>query len=538
MFVPLNRLTIALILLTVFTASLLSAQPLPIQDMLTTRNFHPALFALLDTLRSPGKDYSTVFDFELTANEALGQDKVAKLTRNQRTRLTSAFERLVTEEIKRWRGYVKRNVVQYEQEKERASMIVWRGNELVRLILQARTDRWQVVEVENIDEDISLFADAFNEALAPGTGCGSLLAIPRQVPFTRAVKRVDALIAAKGEQPSLLLLKALLLGRKQYEEAQDNIQEWNYDEPVVIKGRNRGQELLQRILTRWPDYAPAHYFYATEEFIHDPGRRKVVVALQRYTQLRTFDPRGWYWLGDEYEKQNNPVEAEHAFQEAVRLAPEDDWCVEGLFRFYLNHDQRPKLLETLRIAIPKGVDVHFLFYELESRLALWQDKEQLRALASLLSEFSDRLAKNKDALRLQATVQTMLVQYEAALETMQMVIQLEPKAEDYSEMAALYRALHRYEEAVKAAQQSLKLDDGIYVAYFHLACAYAQLGRKQEAIKALRQYEDAPMRLIGFSYRHEPDLQPIADMPEFKELTEPNQREVLPVPSKKPRKKK
>ena len=535
----LNHLTKSLFYFVLLLGLEVLAQPPSAQNMPTPRDFQHDPKTLLEAIRSPhsGQDSTLAFDFDLTLSEVLGAARVTQLTRAQRSRLAASFNQLVAEEIKRWRGYVKRNVVQYAQEKEQATMAVRRGNELVRVTMLMRNGHWQVVEVENLDEDLALFADAFGEALNPGTGRAHLLAIPRTIPFARAVRRMDSLIAANGEQPSLLLMKALLLGRKQYEEAEAKIQEWNYGESVVVKGRNRGQSLLQRIRGRWPDYAPAHYFYATEEFIHDPERKQIIAALQHYTQLRPFDPRGWYWLGHEEERQKHLTEAERAFQEAIRLAPKDDWCTRGLFQLYRNQNQIPKLLATLRAAISWGVEDDSLFYDLENDLALWQDKEHLHELESLLLEFAERLAKNNDALRLRSAVQTVLGRTEAALETLQRAINLQAEAKDYSDLAKLFRVLHRYEEAAMAAQASLKLDKNYYGAHFHLACAYAQLGRKQEAIRALRQYENAPMRLMSLSYQQETDLQPIAEMPEFKELTNAYPRETSPPIRKKPRRK-
>jgi tetratricopeptide (TPR) repeat protein len=339
------------------------------------------------------------------------------------------------------------------------------------------------------------------------------------MPADRALKRVEALIAIEGGQPSLLLLKALLIGRRDYEQADRNSTEEDYDEPIRIRGRNRGRELLRRIRSRWPDYAPAHYAYATEDFVGEKNRAAVVAALKSYTRLRPLDPRAWYWLGYEQSRLQNFGEAERAYGEAVRLAPSDEWCVEGLFRFYLGRGETAKPLELLKNAIQLLDDADNLYRLLDQHVSLF-DEAQLRKLETVLLEKPDRLAKSKSGLLLLAFAQVKLGKNEAARTTIQQIRGLDLWAGAYIRLAHLCRELQLYEDAADAARQATRLDSGyIGAAHFHLACALAQLDRKEEALDALRQYEKAPFSVIGVDYRGEPDLKPLADMPEFKELT-------------------
>lgn len=507
------------VLLSGAVAALFSEQAYPGggQNVSATHDFRRDPVKLIDALRSPisGHNYKAAFDLKLTANAVFGPETLAKLSGEQQETLSRSFERLVEEELISWRDYRRGPILEHEVKNDRASLLLTRGNDLMRVKFIARDGVWNIVEVEDLDRDIPLFADALRDSLEPGKGRARLF----KMPADRALKQVEALIAAEDEQPSLLLLKALLVGRRDYEQARRSVTEANYDEPIRIRGRNQGHETLQRIRSRWPNYAPAHYAYATEDFVGRGNRAAVVTALTKYTRLRPLDPRGWYWLGYEQSLLHAFGEAEIAYREAVRLAPSDEWCVEGLFRFYLDQGEMAKPLELLKNAIQLLENVDNLFESLHLNHVLL-DEAQLKKLEAVLLEKPDRLANSQTGLLLLASAQVRLGKNEAARSTIQQIRKLGLWAGAYIRLAHLNRELHLYEDAADAARQAISLeryDSG--AAYFHLACALAQLDRKQEAIDALRKYEEATMRLIGIDYRREPDLKPLADMPEFKELT-------------------
>jgi tetratricopeptide (TPR) repeat protein len=178
-----------------------------------------------------------------------------------------------------------------------------------------------------------------------------------------------------------------------------------------------------------------------------------------------------------------------------------------------------KPLELLKSAIQLLKNVENLFESLYLNHNLL-DKAQLKKLEDVLLEKPDRLVNSQTGLLLLASVQVRLGKKEAARSTIQQIRKLGLWAGAYIRLAKLNRELHLYEDAADAARQAISLEKyHSGAAYFHLACALAQLDRKQEAIDALRKYEESPMHLIGIDYRREPDLKPLADMPEFKELT-------------------
>ncbi len=99
-----------------------------------------------------------------------------------------------------------------------------------------------------------------------------------------------------------------------------------------------------------------------------------------------------------------------------------------------------------------------------------------------------------------------------------MRIAIEATTEDYESLSRLYRHQRRFNEALAAANQAIKLDDSATYIQFERACSLAQLGRKREAVAALKEAIESdatqPFDL------DEPDLRPLATMPEFKALKE------------------
>jgi tetratricopeptide (TPR) repeat protein len=105
-----------------------------------------------------------------------------------------------------------------------------------------------------------------------------------------------------------------------------------------------------------------------------------------------------------------------------------------------------------------------------------------------------------------------------AVKSMQRAIAIEPYSSSYEYLSSLFRSQRRFSEALGAANEAVKLDEDSADAQFERACSLAQLGRKREALAALkRMLEIDPETVFDPG---EPDLQPLAAMPEFKALKE------------------
>src|SRR5262249_56378184 len=107
-----------------------------------------------------------------------------------------------------------------------------------------------------------------------------------------------------------------------------------------------------------------------------------------------------------------------------------------------------------------------------------------------------------------------------------------PAASAYETISAICSTLHRPTEALGAANQAVQVDENAADAHFERACSLAQLGRKREAMAALkRMLEIDPEAVFD---PDEPDLRPLAAMPEFKAMKEKMKEASAPADDAKP----
>ncbi|HEX8136166.1 MAG TPA: transglutaminase domain-containing protein [Pyrinomonadaceae bacterium] len=114
-----------------------------------------------------------VFNFALTAEQALGPEALRKLTERQSAAVIQAFERAVASEAQDWSWGAAVRVLSSEVKDAQARLLVLRGDDLLRVRLALREGAWFITEIEDMDYGIPLFADALGGALRPGTSrCG------------------------------------------------------------------------------------------------------------------------------------------------------------------------------------------------------------------------------------------------------------------------------------------------------------------------------------------------------------------------------
>jgi tetratricopeptide (TPR) repeat protein len=144
------------------------------------------------------------------------------------------------------------------------------------------------------------------------------------------------------------------------------------------------------------------------------------------------------------------------------------------------------------------------------------DPDYAKALESLLLAFPKELEGSVAGWALLAATQDAQNKTGEAIKSMQRAIAITPFATSYEYLSQLYRSQRRFTEALSAADRAIAMDESMADAYFERACSLAQLGRKREALAALkRTLELDPESVFD---PDEPDLQPLATMPEFKAM--------------------
>ncbi len=482
------------------------------------------------------------FDLSLTAEESLGAGRWAELDEKQRTAVINAFEKTVNEMWETWNPEVPLTprVLQSAIKNNRATIIVLRGEALLRFTLAARDGAWFITEHEVVDDALPEFADALRGALQPEGRRGIVF----ETSIEAAARHIDRLIAREGEKAELLLLKARVLSSQQIEEAAAP------DQPEANKNPPKPDqpapdpvvEVLKTIATRWPDFAPAHLALARELLYSGNGEdavnplskdaERAIAELHRYARLAPYDPRPWRDLAFAYEQFDNLEDAESALAKAIELDRESLDHRSALVSFHLRYDNLEKaksaFAEMLKVA-PEPEDVFAQLIDEEEI-----DPDYAKLLEQLLLSFPKELAASKEGLVLLADAQESQNKIADAIKTMQRAIAIEAESGDHEYLSRLYRQQRRFTEALSAANEALKLDDQSVNAHFERACSLAQLNRKREALAALKRMMEIDPETIFDP--EEPDLQPLRTMPEFKAMKEKMKESPAPANETAPEK--
>ncbi|MEP7340349.1 MAG: transglutaminase domain-containing protein [Acidobacteriota bacterium] len=494
-------------------------------------------------------------DLTLAVEHTIGTDRWNKLEDKQRAAVIKAFERTVRGLWETWSEQQAEPVRVIRNEPlgrnqangSRRVLTVLRGDSLLRLTLSLRDGAWFLVEHEIVDDGMAEFTDAMNGALNPEARRGRIY----EVSFDTALAHLDRLIAAEGEKPDLLLFKARVFSQQQNDEKLTKLlgevedkkdksteqtppQQPERAEPAV----DRAVELLKQITTRWPDFAPAQLMLgrelssaATDGALAPLSKdtEQAIAALRRYIKLVPEDPRPWRDLATAYEQTEQFEEAEKAYRAAIER---DGAYLEHhamLVNFLLDQQALEKakaaFAQMLKTA-PKSDDVFEYLSDDEEEL----DADSAKIREELLLAFPSAVSMSKTALSLLSSLQEAQDKYAEAIKSIQRAIAIEAEADDYETLSRLYRKQRRFAEALNAANQALKLDDSATYVHFERACSLAQLGRKREAITALKQMSEDGKPL--FFNADEPDLQPLAAMPEFKAIKEKIKETLAPQSEK------
>lgn len=471
------------------------------------------------------------FDLALVAEAALGGAVWAKLDAKQRQAVGAAWERTLRELWETWDSAepLPVRVLKNEVNGKRAVLTVLRGEACFRLTLVQRAGAWFIVEHEVVDDALPEFADAVRGALKPEVRHGLIY----EVSFAEAFKQLDGLIAAEGEQPELLLLKARVHSSQQAEEERAQLlselkisalpptmPSATQAAPVI----DQAVALLQQIIARWPDFAPAYlalgrellYSNNTEGVINPLSKDalQAIAALQRYAQLAPHDPRPWRDLATAFEQLERFADAEGAYHAAIARDPDYLDHHATLIKFHLDHEAttQAKAAFTKLLAVAADPDEAFeLLFDEEGF-----DPDMAKLMEQLLAAFPKELSASKAGLALLAEVQAAQNKLGEAVKHLQRAIAIEAEADDYIYLSQLYRRQRRFMEALNAAHQALKIDPQAAPAHFERACALAQLERRREALAALKQLLRAAAE--EFFDAEEPDLQPLVNLPEFQAL--------------------
>jgi tetratricopeptide (TPR) repeat protein len=479
------------------------------------------------------------FDLELAVATALGGDAWGKLDEKQRTALARAFEIKVNEVLEEWDpgNLTSVRVLRSRIKDNQATVMVLRDLDLIRFTLAMRNGLWFVTEHEVVDDALPEFSDTIQGALQPGTARGHAY----QLPTESALKYLDGLIAAQGESPQLLLLKyRVLISRKVEEDTARSAEALR----IALTGRTQGNvsrtrdrrggeldddrahELLLKINSRWPEFAPGALalafdllYYGNDDAILSTvskNAERTIAPLEHYIELVPYDPRPWRDLAHAYALLDKNDEAERAFRAAIERDPTylDHYATLVGFHLLCDEIEKAKASFSQMLGASPSPDEAFEWFLDDEGF----DPDYAVLLENLLLSFPKELEGSRAGMVLLANAREAQNRTGEAIKAMQSAVAIDGEADDYEYLSQLYRQQQRFVEALNAANLALKLDDKSASAQFERACSLSQLGRKREALVALKQMMVLDPEIIFDP--QEADLQPLSNMPEFKSIKE------------------
>ncbi|MBO0800777.1 MAG: tetratricopeptide repeat protein, partial [Blastocatellia bacterium] len=462
----------------------------------------------------------------------------------QRAAVISAYEKTMQEICDNWKvdPTMRPRLLQSEIKGDRASITLLRGDELSRLTLARRDGAWFITEHELIDEALPEFADALLGALEPA---GRRRFVFEET-FDAAMNHLEKLIAREGEKPELMLLKARVVETEELREAfeahtmknkaaadkdketekdKDNVEKREKDKAASVASL----DIYKEVARRWPDFAPGRRALASELlpsiFEADGNQERpvkkdagpVLAELQAYARLAPYDPRPWRDLAVVHEKSEKLEEAAADYEKAIELDRENLEIHKNLIDFQLNHGKPEKAKSSFARMLKAGADADEVFGNFRDTEDGYEP-EYAASLENLLLSFPKVMEGSAVGWVLLSELQEAQKKTAAAIKSIQRSLQIEASAESYVYLSMLLRSERRYAESLDAADRGLKLEEDDVAAHFERVCALARLGRKDEAMAALKRM----LEIDADTYfdPDEPDLEPLAELPEFQAIKE------------------
>ena len=217
--------------------------------------------------------------------------------------------------------------------------------------------------------------------------------------------------------------------------------------------------------------------------INEEMLRKATEQYQKVTEKDPKDADSWVILGRLYRVASNSVEAEKAFNNALKAEPDNDDALTGLAQLYLDLGDINKAIEKLKAATEHNPNERTL-------AALATAYEQVRDYKNAAAVLKQALELSSDNNRLRRGLAQDLFasgQYDEALGLYQQLTTEEPRdAVLWLRISDIYRAKRDFTKAQEALSKAKALDpDNLDVRYAEVYMLDAQ-GKTDQSIAALK----------------------------------------------------
>ncbi|MGH7741400.1 MAG: tetratricopeptide repeat protein, partial [Candidatus Eiseniibacteriota bacterium] len=235
-------------------------------------------------------------------------------------------------------------------------------------------------------------------------------------------------------------------------------------------------EQYRWVTTRAPDYPPGQL--ALGNLLYLAGERdarrypEARPPLERYTQLRPDDPKGWSLLGRTLTALGQKDEALPALAKAQSLGDKSKDMYTALGRLYVERKEWDKALEAFAKGDPSARDMLLIGQMFVFQNRLDAADSTYRAIITLDSTRSEAHFAMNELGKLRFRQKD----YPAAVAMLARRIALDPNSDEaYYFMGLSYKEMKQYPEALDALQHAAALGDGKADRHFWLGILYEQV---------------------------------------------------------------
>jgi tetratricopeptide (TPR) repeat protein len=210
-------------------------------------------------------------------------------------------------------------------------------------------------------------------------------------------------------------------------------------------------------------------------------------ATEQYQKVIVKDPQdveSWVALGRLHRQANNSVEAEKAFNAALKIDANNEDALTGLAVMYSDLGDTKRAIEKLRVVTDRNPSPQML----AALATAYEQSREYKSAAEVLAKALEQAPESARLKRALARDLFLSEQYDAALEAYVSLIKDEPKdLEIPLRIGEIYRAKREFSKSREWLDKARKLDPGnIEVRYDDVNLLEAE-GQTEQAIAALRK---------------------------------------------------
>jgi tetratricopeptide (TPR) repeat protein len=352
----------------------------------------------------------------------------------------------------------------------------------------------------------SMIRSASTFFLLVGLGCVSFAQTPKTTPSTApadksgayynfAMGRLYAELAGSDNGRSDYVTKSI----QHYQEAlkddptSDIVLE-ELTDVYIQTGRLRDAvQQAQDLLTQNPDNLGAHRMLgriytrmlgdAQQGRVNQDMLRRATEQYEQITQKDPKDTESWVMLGRLYRLATNSPEAEKAYNNALKIDPDNEDALTGLAGLYAELGDTQKAIEKLKAATDKNPSENTLV----ALATAYENQHDYKNAAAVLERAIAAAPEDGRLVRELAEAQFYAGDYDQALVSYGNLAKENPRDSSFPlRMSEIYRAKHDFPKAQEALNKALELDpDDVDVLFYGQVRLLAAEGKNDQAINTL-----------------------------------------------------